>query len=872
METNLLLEQYSLYKKQQLAESPFRCLLNADIEPNPHQINAFCAAVQALKTGGIILADEVGLGKTIEAGLVLNYVLDNGAKKVLISLPATLRKQWEVELLEKFGRQAMILDRYTVEHDTDGIRSRLENKDKVSIVIASYDYSSKLIKKFPSVKWDFLIIDEAHNLRNVFHGTKRAKNLYDLTHGIPKILLTATPLQNSLTDLHGLVSFIDPRIFGSEKVFNLLFVNGGDYEKLKQELRPVLYRTLRRDVGKYMSFSKRTCVTVDFHLSQEEKELYDLTNDFLRRDQLYSIPVANRGLIILVIRKLLASSSFALIETFEILEKRLEKLKEGTKSAYAQEGFELFWDFVEDEIDEDGFNEYDDEETAEKKQAIQAELRIVRQILELAGSIKTNAKITALREALTAAFDHQRSAGLAQKAVVFTESKRTQKYIAEELRKSGYSEEDILLFNGDFDDAMTKEIFRAWQVKNFGKTNYGRSVEYKHAIVDYFRDHAKVLIVTDAGSEGLNLQFCNTVINYDLPWNPQKIEQRIGRCHRYGQKHDVVAINLLNTDNEADRRVYEILSKKFELFEGVFGASDVALGALESGISFEKRIFNIYQNCRNITAVRKAFADLNRQLDARKNVHAAELRSILLTESREAKGEALDKTKADIDKYLRDVEYWSVFEEPELDRKLHYWQIENWGEKVFGSHGVLFLGAFMDNAKFLFPVLLLCDENGEYINFSEDEIVSALEEADDSDIRFFTPTDAENTYFARIYDRLITEVREQHDKTVAPVIAYNTKKIENWINVQLAQTVLQLAEAETEVENLIYAEMMAVDSLEKQDIRKKAAEAKKKMDKLQQEIPIREKEIRDEAQKEIDSFNKTQEINPFLLINIVLKF
>lgn len=350
-------------------KAPFECLLNADIEPNPHQVNAFCAAIQALKTGGIILADEVGLGKTIEAGLVLNYVLDNGAKKVLISLPATLRKQWEVELLEKFGRQAVILDRYTVEHDLANVQTHLGNADEVSIVIASYDYSSKLIKRFPHVKWDFLIIDEAHNLRNVFHGTKRAKNLYDLTHGIPKILLTATPLQNSLTDLHGLVSFIDPRIFGSEKVFNRRFVDGCDYEELKQELLPVLYRTLRRDVGKYMAFSKRTCITVDFHLSAEEKELYDVTNDFLRRDPLYSIPNANRGLIILVIRKLLASSSFALIETFEVLEKRLEKLYEGTKSAYAQEGFDLFWGFVEDEIDEDGFNEYDDEETAEKKQA-----------------------------------------------------------------------------------------------------------------------------------------------------------------------------------------------------------------------------------------------------------------------------------------------------------------------------------------------------------------------------------------------------------------------------------------------------------------------------------------------------------------------
>ena len=220
MESNLLLEQYSRYKKLELEASPFHFLLDANIELNPHQINAFCAAIQALKTGGIILADEVGLGKTIEAGLVLKYVLESGKKKVLISLPASLRKQWELELYDKFGLESVILDRMTVEKDFYGWSKRLKDNKTVSIVLTSYDYSSKLMKRFPEVKWDFLIIDEAHNLRNVFHGTKRAKKLYELSQGIPKILLTATPLQNSLTDLHGLVSFIDPRIFGSEKVFN----------------------------------------------------------------------------------------------------------------------------------------------------------------------------------------------------------------------------------------------------------------------------------------------------------------------------------------------------------------------------------------------------------------------------------------------------------------------------------------------------------------------------------------------------------------------------------------------------------------------------------------------------------------------------
>lgn len=538
----------------------------------------------------------------------------------------------------------------------------------------------------------------------------------------------------------------------------------------------------------------------------------------------------------------------------------------------AQEGFDLFWAFVEDEIDESAFDDYDDEETATKKKAIMAELEVVRSILTVARSITSNAKIAALKEALSFAFDHQASEGIAQKAVVFTESKRTQKYIASELRKSGYSDDDILLFNGDFDDTMTREIYRAWQVKNHGKTNYGRSVEYKHAIVDYFKDHAKILIVTDAGSEGLNLQFCNTIINYDLPWNPQKIEQRIGRCHRYGQVHDVVAINLLNTDNEADKRVYDILSKKFELFEGVFGASDVALGALESGASFEKRILAIYQNCGTVREIKKAFAELNRQLDSKINAQAAELRSILLTESRDAKGEALEKTKADIEKYLHDVEYWSQFDEPEMDRNLYYWQIDNWGERIFGSHGTLFLGAFLDNSTLLFPVMLLCDEHGEYIDFTEDDIVAALEQADDSDVRFFKPTPAETANYEQIYNRLIAEVCTQHDTSVAPVIAYNERKIQNWVSVQLEQLQVQIGEARKEVEGYLFDEMMAIDSLQKKDIRKKLADAKKRMEALQRNYPKRVKEIQDDAQAEITRFNNAQAIRPILLINIVLKF
>lgn len=871
---NLLLEQYGRFKRMELKKSPFHFLLASEshIDPNPHQINAFCAAIDAMKTGGMVLADEVGLGKTIEAGLVLRYMLESGAKKVLIALPVSLRKQWELELEDKFDLSSVILDRLTVEHDAKNWHRKLADRQGVMIVITSYDYSSKLMKRFPDVKWDFLIIDEAHNLRNL-NSTKRAKRLYALSGGIPKILLTATPLQNSLMDLYGLISFIDPRIFGSEQVFRQRYMKDEDYDGLKRELTPVLYRTLRKDVVDYMHFVKRICRTVDFKLSPDEIELYERVNLFLKGDALYSIPASNRGLIILVIRKLMASSSFALVETFEVLKKRLEKLYEGTRSADAQEGFDLFWSFVEDEIDESGFEETEDEDTATQKTYIQAELDKVNAIIDVAKRIKTNSKVTALKQALEIGFSYQRDNGIAQKAVVFTESKRTQKYIAAELRKSGYSEDNILLFNGDFDDTMTKEIYRAWQVKNFGNANYGRSVEYKHAIVDYFKEHAKILICTDAGSEGLNLQFCNTVINYDLPWNPMKIEQRIGRCHRYGQQNDVVAINLLNTQNEADKRVYEILSKKFELFEGVFGASDIVLGALESGTSFEKMVLDIYQSCNTTTEFRKAFDKLDRKLNAKRDKNARKLRSILITESSGAKKQALKGTRKDIDHYLQEVDYWDKVAEPEVFSDIQYWKVDDWGEQTIGAHGYLFLGAMCNNADILFPVLLLCDQEGKYVDFEEDDLVPELEKIDDSTVRYFKPTDDENTMFRKTYGNLVTEMLDELDRQTEPVREYNRRKIENWIRIQNEQLVVQYQEMNAEIEGLRKEEKASNNFYEKIDIRKKADQKQKKLELFQASFHERGSRFRAEGEREIAEFNRSLEIdNPVLLISVVLKF
>lgn len=873
--SNLLVNQYGKYKRIQLDASPYSCLLDTHIEITPHQVNAFCSAVKALKTGGIILADEVGLGKTIEAGLVLKYMIASGAKKIMLVMPASLRKQWEVELNEKFNLQhdvVKIIDRAALNFNPIGLRdSYLLDKNRLSVVITSYDFSSKLMKMFPSVKWDFLVIDEAHNMRNIFHGTKRAKRLYDLTKGIPKILLTATPLQNRLTDLYGLATFIDGRIFGSEKAFVKQYETTKNYTLLKKNLSPIIYRTLRADVQKYIKFAKRECRTFKFQLSREEMCLYARVNEFLQRDHLYSLPDSNRNLLTLVVRKLLASSSFALIETFETIKNRLEKLYEGTKSTDASEDFDFFLQYLEDEIDE--IEEDEDPDVAFEKQQIEEELREVEAIIADAEKITENAKIKALREALDAAFTTQKEQGIPEKVVIFTESKRTQKYIREELVACGYDEDDIVLFNGDNNDEKTKEIYRIYRIKTHGGIKYSTAVEMKHAIVDYFEHHAKILILTDAGSEGLNLQFCNSIINYDLPWNPMKIEQRIGRCHRYGQQNTVVALNLLNDSNAADQRVYDILSNKLELFNSVFGSSDIALGVLESGMNFEQEILRIYQACKSSGDIKREFDKFVRKLETSRNKRAIELRSILLSRTSEEKCADLDETQAEIERYLSQVAYWEGIEDEDIPiAPENYWRTPDWGMKTFGSHGYLFIGMLANQAKLLFPVLLVCDEDGNYIDFDENELLPEIEKIEDTEIFNFKPTDEEDAKISGIYERLTAEMIAKYTAENAPLIAYQKHKIDNWVEVQTEQLNIDMAEMVREIEEIIEREKSSTKFYEKLDLRK---EAEKKLDALkkkQEGFHKKVASIRAEADAELAAFNKQFEVDPVLWIRIVLKF
>jgi hypothetical protein len=265
------------------------------------------------------------------------------------------------------------------------------------------------------------------------------------------------------------------------------------------------------------------------------------------------------------------------------------------------------------------------------------ELAELRRFQQLATNIRDNAKGEALLKALGKAFAELAKLGANQKALVFTESRRTQDYLLKLLEQSPYAGQTVL-FNGTNTGEEAQRVYAAWLQRHAGSDHItgSRTADTRAALVEHFRDSAKIMIATEAGAEGINLQFCSLVINYDLPWNPQRIEQRIGRCHRYGQKHDVVVVNFIDHTNPADQRVYELLAQKFQLFEGVFGASDEVLGSIGSGVDFERRIAEIYQTCRSTEDIESSFQQLQLDLSAEINAAMLKTRQLLLENFDEA--------------------------------------------------------------------------------------------------------------------------------------------------------------------------------------------------------------------------------------------
>lgn len=603
-------------------------LQDAQVDLNPHQVDAALFAFQSPLSKGAILADEVGLGKTIEAGIILSQKWAERKRELLIIAPSNLRKQWSQELADKFFLPSLILESKSFNQEIENGNLNPFNTSE-HILICSFQFAKTKESYIQRVSWDLVVIDEAHRLRNVYKPSNKIANaIKKAVADRKKVLLTATPLQNTILELFGLVSIIDDYVFGDLKSFKSQFsrmMDDEDFAELRRRLQPVCRRTLRRQVQGYINYTERRPLVEEFHPSEEENRLYEWVGEYLQRPKLYALPQSQRQLITLILRKLLASSTFAIHGTLDSLVRRLKGLisEQSLEDALA-ENYDDYDDYKDEWLETEETTE--DVETPgmvneplseAEIAAVQREIADLKQYRDLAYSIKRNTKADKLLTALDKAFATLREIGANEKALIFTESRRTQDFLFDLLNApdSPYHGR-VVLFNGTNNDALSKSIYKDWMERYRGTDHVTGSPtsDKRAALVEYFRDTATVMIATEAAAEGINLQFCSLVVNYDLPWNPQRIEQRIGRCHRYGQKHDVVVLNFLNKDNAADQRVYQLLSEKFKLFDGVFGASDEVLGAIGSGIDFEKRIARILLECRSNEEIQLRFNELDEEL------------------------------------------------------------------------------------------------------------------------------------------------------------------------------------------------------------------------------------------------------------------
>lgn len=637
------------------------------IDPNPHQIHAVIFALGRIPEGGCILADEVGLGKTIEAGLIIVQLMAEGARRVLLIVPKPLQGQWQQEMYSLFGVEV-----------SDGSLDEEGALDGGGVFLVGREWAGgdrgdqRLREAEP---FDLCVIDEAHEFfaglykRYDRHGVYQpnsphaqiAGRVKEMLIDTPVLLLTATPIQNSLAELWGLVQYVEPTntLLGDVRTFRQVFCDGDDRklvegqdEELRQRLATVCKRTLRRQAQEFLErpFVDRRAQLFEYTMTEEEKALYEDLTRYLMEPNLAAFRGNHRRLLIIAFHRQMASSVKALAASLRKVAARLRGMLLGfDEEELLAEGAGMVED-LEGDIEETEV----DEGAPPPKDQIRAELKRVDAFIARAEALPRDSKAEALVQAVRLVFQRAAEGHGSGKIVIFTESLTTQDYIRQllldaDLGDDHLTTDDITLFRGQNRGPRVDAALDRWK-KEVGDgipayNRPSRGVAIRMALVHEFRTRSRIFVSTEAGAKGLNLQFCDTLVNYDLPWNPQRIEQRIGRCHRYSQERDVTVINFLASDNEAQRLTFDILSQKLDLFGTVLDASDEVLhrprtntpetlvGAMAT--EFESQLRRIYEQARTLDQITEELRALRENMDSERGKFEDEIaRTQNLIESR----------------------------------------------------------------------------------------------------------------------------------------------------------------------------------------------------------------------------------------------
>lgn len=639
------------------------CQRQGRIDPNPHQIDAVVFALRRIPEGGCILADEVGLGKTIEAGLIMSQLIAEGMRRVLLIVPKSLLGQWQTELYTLFGIEAR---EGRLDPDAfSGTGVFLTHRE-----LAGGPKGASLLKA--TDPFDLVVVDEAHEVFSALYKRYDKEGVYDEDStkaqtagrvrevvkrgGSPVLLLTATPIQNSLAELWGLVQYVEPTgmLLGRLPTFREVFCDTGDRSvlpdqapELRRRLQTVMQRTLRRQAQEFLEvpFVERHLRVFEYSMSPDEKALYIDVTAWLMRENLHAFRGNQRHLLLIGFHRRMASSLEALAVSLRRVAQRLRDRLANRGYKVSDDGTQLLRDFSDDlegNLEPESQEDIGDSAPVDSVQdcgpaspmdeGLHAELQVVEEFAARAAALSHDSKAQRLLDALRIIRERGDRGEGTGKAVIFTESLTTQNYLRRLLLEYGHDADDVTLFRGDNETPDAERALARWE------DEVGRSIPAAHrpsrdvairlALVYEFAQRSRVFISTEAGAKGLNLQFCDTVINYDLPWNPQRIEQRIGRVHRYGQKRGVTVVSFLAAGNDAQRLTLEIITQKLDLFGRVLDASDAVLyepshAAPESlvasvSVDFEKELWSIYSRARSVDDVTADLRHLRSTMEERR--------------------------------------------------------------------------------------------------------------------------------------------------------------------------------------------------------------------------------------------------------------
>jgi superfamily II DNA or RNA helicase len=550
----------------------------SQVEPLPHQIEAVYHYILRSPRIRFLLADDPGAGKTIMTGLLLKELKYRGlVRRTLIVVPGHLKDQWLREMKERFGETFTVVDRSVI--DATWGRNVWQEQPQL---ITSMDFAKQddVMASLAEVRWDLVVVDEAHKMAAYRYGEKMTKtDRYRLGELLSRtsnflLFLTATPHRGDPENFRLFLDLLQPGLFANTSLL---------IESVQNADNPLFLRRLKEDLKDFEGrplFPPRHVATKAYRLNDDEKRLYNAVTEYVEKSYNKALAAEKRNVAfaLLILQRRLASSLRAVRRSLERRKERLEELLKLGK-----------WLAERGTVDEEELEDAPEAErlkreeelverltAAETREELQAEINTLADLIRLAREAERHEVETKLNE-LRKVMEDEHIQRTGEKLLVFTESRETLEYLAEKLKGWGYS-----------------------VVTLHGGMNLDARIRAEHE----FRERAQVMVSTEAGGEGINLQFCSLMVNYDIPWNPNRLEQRMGRIHRYGQQKEVHIYNLVAADTR-EGKVLEALFRKLERIQDALGSDRVfdVIGEVMPGRSLKELIVEAIANRRTLDEI-----------------------------------------------------------------------------------------------------------------------------------------------------------------------------------------------------------------------------------------------------------------------------